>query len=226
MVILIVVFNLVVVLISIPLQKTLVAGRVVGGAWGGTHVGGIFFVGGRALLLLRLGVLIEATEWNREDLVVEKGSEDQEDEAEDSLPVEGLKSEKAAHDPDDEGSARVDGGSLGGGGDLGGGDSAHVEASDREHHSEGEPYDRGCSLHLGESVRRVLQVVEVAKCASALDGLHNWEDCHVIAETPHALSANHLHWVKVVVSKEVLLNNEHGSSEELGDQNEDDSKRD
>ena len=213
-------------LIGILLQETLVAGRVVGGAWGGTHIGGIAFVGGRAILFLCLGVLIEAPKWNREDLVVEKGSEDQEDEAEDSLPVEGLKSEKAAHDPDDEGSARVDGGSLGGGGDLGGGDSAHVEASDREHHAKGEPDNRGLSLHLGESVRGVLQVVEVAKCVLALDGLHDWEDRHVIGKTPHALSANHLHWVKVIISKEVLLNDEHGSSEELGDQNEDDSKRD
>ena len=188
-------------LIRSLLLETFVAGRVVGSSGRCTHVVCVTFFGGRALLFLFLRVLVEAQKWKHDDLVVEKGSEDEEHKSENILPVKCLQSEKATRDPYHQGPARVNGGSLGSRSDFSGGDSTHVEAGNREHRSNCEPNDGGVSLHLSECVARILKIVVVAECACAFDGLHDRKERQVVSKTPHALSANHFHRVKVVISE-------------------------
>ena len=106
--------DLVIVLVVLLLKQALVAVGVVGGAWRSAHVVSVAFVGCGSSLQLVFGIGVEAPEGQDDDLVVEQGSEDEQDEAEDGLPVERLQAEQAAHDPDDQGARRVDSGALGG----------------------------------------------------------------------------------------------------------------
>ena len=59
-----------------------------------------------------------------------------------------------------------------------------------------------------------------------MNDLHDGQDGEVVGESPHALGADDLHRVKIVISNEVLLNYEHRAGEELGDEQEDNAKRD
>ena len=57
-----------------------------------------------------------------------------------------------------------------------------------------------------------------------MNGLHDRKDGKVVRQSPHALCADNFHWVKIVVTNEVFLNNEHGASEELSNEKENDTE--
>ena len=93
--------NLVIVLVVFFLEQSLVSLGAVRGTWRRGHVTRILLSLALSGFNCNLGVLIEAPEWQNNDLVVQQSAEDQNKEAWDGLPLEGLKSECHASDPDE-----------------------------------------------------------------------------------------------------------------------------
>lgn len=104
--------DLVVVLISLLLEEALVAVGIVAGSWRQTLESLVTLLLTITGLKLLLSVLVKSKEGKDKDLVVGEGAEDEQDKAEDGLPVEVLKTERATHDPDDERARGVDCGTL------------------------------------------------------------------------------------------------------------------
>ncbi len=99
-----IIVDLVVVLVFSVLQQTLVTVSVISCAWGRVHIIGISLCTCIPLLKLLLGVLVKTPEGQHNKFVVGQCSENKENEAEDSLPMELFKLEKTAHNPDDQSS--------------------------------------------------------------------------------------------------------------------------
>lgn len=85
-------------------EETLVAVGVVGCMWRGcAHILSVTLRFTIALGPLLLSVLVETPEGQNDDLVVEEGTEAEENESDNGLPVEGFKSQNTTHEPDDQG---------------------------------------------------------------------------------------------------------------------------
>jgi hypothetical protein len=82
------IFDLVVVLVLILLEEALVTASAVGGAWGRIHVVGVALLGCAPLFQLLFRVIVQAAEGKNNNLVVDKGAENEENKAENGLPVE------------------------------------------------------------------------------------------------------------------------------------------
>ena len=66
-----------------------------------THISRISLFCSLPLLNLLLGILIKAKNRNNYNLVVQQSTNDQKDKAENCLPVEDLKTQRAAHNPNE-----------------------------------------------------------------------------------------------------------------------------
>jgi len=141
LVLIVVVTEVVVGVLLLSREVSAVSGvALVSLSWRNGHVVGIcgpFAIAAFAFGDCRLRILIEAHDWEDDDLVVEKGAKDEKDESNDGLPIELLESKSDGCDPDHNCPGGVDSRALSCRSVLCGCDSTNVEAGDGNHDTDG-----------------------------------------------------------------------------------------
>ena len=134
------------------LEQSLISLGTVCGTWRCGHVICISFLFALSGFNCNLGPLIEAQEWQNDDLIVKQSAEYKDYEAWDGLPLEWLESEGYTTNPDEHRPGRVDRGPLSCRRQLGCSDTAYVKEGDRYHDTKGVGDDKTVVSHLLKGV--------------------------------------------------------------------------
>lgn len=159
-----------------------------------------------------------------DDAVEEEGEVDEEREAGDLQPLEGLPAEAERDHPDEEGAAAVDGGARGGADAAGDGEPEEVETSDRDHDEEAGDADGLVLGHLPEPLDHVEHAV-AAGVGSSHDEVQHQHADQSDGKTEQTFPAHDLDRLDVGTLQEELLEDELGSSKDLSTSNQDNTQR-